>query len=147
MELWTSVVPCGLRRLSISMFPKLWDTKTSLHIICPKLLIALIPSQLEWIYLSPSRLESQTSVRQPTAKIFGSSPIQFEYQAFVRRPSLKLFGSRHSHLSFDRRKNCWRTSQPSVPWPLQPLTTHVLDVCHPPVTENKMSPFVCTAQN
>ena len=48
-----------------SRVPKTVRHGTSLHRICPKLLIDSIPS----------RLESQTSVRQPTAKLFGSSPI------------------------------------------------------------------------
>ena len=44
-------------------------------------------------------------------------------------------------------QNCWLTSQPSVLKPSKPLMTHVLDVCPPTVTEAKMSPFFCTAQN
>ena len=141
-----------------SRVPKTVRHGTSLHRICPKLSIDS----------STSRLESQTSVRQPAAKLFGSSPIQLESQASFRRPtlklfgsspsrlestasvrwpSLKLFGSSPSRLYFDRHKNCWLTSHPSFPRPSQPLTTYVLDVCHPPVTETKMSPIVCTAQN
>ena len=78
---------------------------------------------------------------------------RWNYSARVRvdsspqRPSLKIFGSSPNCLSFDWRRNCWLTSQPSVPRPYQPLTTHVLDVCHPPITETKMSPIVCTNQN
>ena len=72
-----------LRGCVNSHVPKTVRHGTSLHRICPKVLIDL----------SPSRLESQTSVRQPTAKLFGLSPIQLESQASVRRPSLKLFGS------------------------------------------------------
>ena len=50
--------------------------RTSMHRIYPKLLIHSIPS----------RLESQTSFRQPTAKLFGSSPIQIESQASIHQP-------------------------------------------------------------
>ena len=128
---------------------------TSLHRICPKLLIDS----------SPSRLESQTSVRRPTVKLFGSSPIWIESQVSVRRPTLKLIGSSHSrleslasvrrpslnpfgssprHLSFNRRRTSWLTSWPYVPRPSQPLTTHALDVCHLPVTETKISPNLFT---
>ena len=71
-----------------SRVPKTVRHGTSLHIICPKL----------WIDSSPSRLESQTYVRRPTAKIFGSSPIQLESQASVHRPTPKLFGSSPSQL-------------------------------------------------
>ena len=126
------------------------------------------PSQLKSIDSSPSRIKSQTSVCQSTTKLFGSSPIQLESQvlvrpqtlkifgsipsrlkssASVRRLSLKLVGSSPRRLSFDRRRNCWLTSQLSVPRPLQPLTTHVVDVCHLPITETNMSPIVCTTQN
>ena len=150
-----------------SRVPKTVRHGTILHRICPKLLIDSSPSQLKPIDLSPSRLASQTSVRRPTAKLFGLSPILLESQASVCQPtlklfdsspsqleppasvhwpSLKLFGSSPSCLSFDRRINCWLTSQPSVPWPSQPLMTHVLDVCHPAVTETKMLPIVCTTQ-
>ena len=96
---------------------------------------------------SPIRLESQTSVCRPTLKLFGSSPSRLESPASVRQPPLKLFGSSPSRLSFDRRKNCWLTSQRAVPRPLQPLTTNILDVCYLPVTETKRSPIVCTSQN
>ena len=141
-----------------SRVPKTVRHGTSLHRICPKLLIDLSPSQLEsqtsvhrprvkLFGSSPIRLESQTSVRRLTLKLFGSSPSQLESSASVRWPSLILFGSSHRRLSFDQRRNCWLTSQPSVPRQSQPLTTHVLDVCHPPVTETKMSPIVCTAKN
>ena len=151
-----------------SHVPKTVRYETSLHRIFPKLLINSNPSKLESIDLSPSQLESQTSVCRPTEKLFSSSPILFESQASVRRPTLKLFGLSHSRLessssvrrpflklfglrpsrlSFNWRKNCWLASQPSVPRPSQPLTTHVLDVYHPPVTETKMSPILCTAQN
>ena len=151
-----------------SCVPKTVRHGTSLHRILPKLLIDSSPSWLESIESCPSQLESQTSVRRPMEKLFGSGPIRLESQASVCRPTLKLFvlspirleslesvrwpllklfGSRLIRLSFDRRRNCWLTSQPSVPRSSQPLTTHVLDVCHPPVTENKMSPIVCTTQN
>ena len=96
---------------------------------------------------SPVWFESQASVRRLTLKLFGSSPSRLEYPASVRRPLLKLFGSSPSRLSFNRRRNCWLTSHPSVLRQSQPLTTHVLDVCHPPVTETKMSPIFCTAKN
>ena len=119
-----------------SHVPKTVRHGTSFHIICPKLLIDS----------SPSRLYSQTPVRQSTVKLFGSSPIQLESQASVRQPLLKLFCLSPSHLSFDRHRNCWLTYQPSVLWPSQPLTTHVLDICPLPVTETKMLPIVCTAQ-
>ena len=141
---------------------------TSLHRICLKLLIDSSPSQLESIDSSPSWLESQTSVHRPTAKLFVSSPIRLESQVSVRRPTLKLIGLSHNRLessvsvrrlllklfgsiprrlSFDWRRTCWLTYRPSVPRPSQPLTTHVLDVCYPPVTETKISPIVCTPQN
>ena len=136
-----------LRGCVNSLVPKTVIHRTSFHRICPKLLIDSSPSRLESIDLSPSWLESQTSVHRPTEKLFGSSPIRLDSSASVRRLSLKLFGSSPSRLSFDRRRKCWLTSQPSVPRPSQPLTTHVLDVCHQPVTETKMSPTVCTYQN
>ena len=157
-----------LRGYVNSRVPKTVRHGTSLHRICLKLLIDLSTIRLDSIDSSPSRLESQTSVRRPTAKLFGSNPVRLKSQASVFQPTLKLFGSSPSQLespasvcrpllklfdssprrlSFDRRRNCWLTSQPSVPRLPQPLTTHVLDVCHPPVTENKMSPIVCTAQN
>ena len=79
-----------------SPVPKTVRHGTSLHIICPKLLIGSSPSRLKSIDSSPSRLESQTSVRRPTVKIFGSSPIRLESQASVHRPTLKLFGSSRS---------------------------------------------------
>ena len=101
-----------------------------LHRICPKILTRVPDvcplNDAETIDSIPSRLESQTSVRRPILKIFGSSP---------------------SCLSFDQRRNCRLTSHPSVLRPLQPLTTHVLDIYPPNVTETKMSPFFCTAQN
>ena len=81
-----------------SRVPKTVRHRTSLHRICPKLLIDSSPRQLESIDSSPSRLKSQTSVRRPTAKLFGSSLIQIESQASVRRPTLKLFGSSPSQL-------------------------------------------------
>ena len=130
-----------------SHVPKTVRHGTSLHRKCPKLLIDSSPSRLESVDSSHSWLESQASVCRPTLKIFGSIPSRLESPVSVRRPSLKLFGSIPSRLSFYRRRNCWLTSQPSVPRPLQPLTTHVLDVCHPPITETKMPPIVCTAQN
>ena len=94
---------------------------TSLHRICPKLLVDSSPSQLKsqtyvrWptvklFDLSPIWLESQASIRRPTLKLFCSSPIRLESQASVCRPSLKLFGSSTSRLSFDRCRNCWLTS-------------------------------------
>ena len=110
-----------------SRVPKTVRHGTSLHRTCPKLLIDLRPSRLESIDSSPSRLESQTSVRwltvkifglspvrldsqasvcQPMLKQFGSSPSQLESAASVRRPLLKPFGSSPRRLSFDQRKNC-----------------------------------------
>ena len=77
-----------LRDCANSRVPKNVRHGTSLHIICPKLLIES----------SPSLLESQTYVRRPTAKLFGSSPIRLESQASVNRPTLKLFGSSPSRL-------------------------------------------------
>ena len=68
--------------------PKTLRHGTSLHRICPKLLIDS----------STRRIESQMYVRQPTAKLFGSSPIRIESQASVHRPTLKLFGSSPSRL-------------------------------------------------
>ena len=141
-----------------SRVPKTVRHGTPLYRICLKLLIDLSPRQLEsqnYVYqptvklfgLSPIWLESQASVRRPTLKLFGSSPSRLESQASVRRPLLKIFGSSPSRLSFDQSRNWWLTSQPSVLWPSQHLTTHVLDVCPPNVTETKMSPIVCTAQN
>ena len=120
-----------------SRVPKTMRHRTFLHIICSKLLIGSIPS----------RLESQTCVRLPTVKLFGSSPNQLESQVSVCWPSMKIFGSSPIRLFFDRRRNCWLASQPSVLRPSQPLTTHVLDVCLPTVTETKMLPIVCTTQN
>ena len=138
--------------------PKTVRHRTSLHKICPKLLIDSSPSRLEsqtsvcWptaklFGSSPIRLESQASVRRLTLKLFGSIPSRLESPASVRRPLLKLFGSSPSCLSFDLRRNYWLTFQPSILWPSQPLTTHVLDVCHPPITETEMWPIVCTPQN
>ena len=100
-----------------SRVPKTVRHGTSLHRICPKLLIDLSPSQLEsqtsflrptakLFGSSPIRLESQASVRRPMLKLFSSSPSRLESPASVRRPSLKLFGSSPSHLSFDQRRNC-----------------------------------------
>ena len=97
--------------------PKTVRHGTSLHRICPKLSIDSSPSQLEsqtsvrqptvkLIGLSPIRLESQAPVCRPTLKLFNSSPSRLECHASVRRPSLKLFGSSPSRLSFDRRRNC-----------------------------------------
>ena len=157
-----------LRGCVNSRVPKTVRHGTSLHRICPKRLIDSSPSRLDPIDSSPIWLESQMSVRRPTSKLFGSIPIWLDSQASVRRPALKLFGSSPSQLdslasvhrpllklfgsspsclSFDRRRNCWTTSQLSVPSLSQTLTTHVLDVCHLPVTETKMLPIVCTAQN
>ena len=141
-----------------SRVPKTVRHRTSLHRICLKLSIDSSPSQLEsqtsicWpmvklFGLSPIWLESQASVRQLLLKLSGSSPSRLESQASVRRPSLKLFGSSPSRLSFNQRRNCWLTSQMSVPWPSQPLTTHILDVFPPTVTETKMLPIFCTSQN
>ena len=138
--------------------PKTVRHRTSLHRICPKLLIDSSPSQLEsqtYVRLptvklfgsSPIRLKSQTSVRQSMLKLFNSSTSQLGYQSSVCRPSLKLFGSSPSRLSFDRCRNCWLTSQPSVLRPSQHLTTHVLYICPPNVTETKMSPIFCTTQH
>ena len=130
-----------------SRVPKTVRHRTSFHIICPKLLIDSSPSQLESIYSSPTRLKSQASIRRPTLKLFGSSPSRLKSPASVCRLLLKLFGSSPSCPSFDRGKNFWLTSELSVPRPLQPLTTHILNVFHPPLTETKMSPIVCTDQN
>ena len=141
-----------------SCVPKTVRHWTSLHRIYPKLPIDSIPSRLEYqtsvcrqtvklFGSSPVRLNSQASVRQLTLKLFGFSPSWLESQASVRRQSLKLFGSSPSRLSFDRRRNCWLTSQLSVLRPSQTLTNYVLDVCPPPITETKMSPIVCTTQN
>ena len=128
-----------------------YENGTSLHRICPKLLTRVpdvCPStDAENIDSSPSRIEYQASIRQPMLKLLGSSPSRLESQTSVRRPRLKLFGLSPSRLSFDWRRNCWLTSQPSVLRPLQPLMTHGLDVCLPTVIEIIMSPFVCTAQN
>ena len=88
------------------IFPKL---STQVPDVCPS-------TNAETIDSSPSRLESLTSVRRLTLKLFGSSP---------------------SRLSFDRRRNFWLTSHLSVLRPSQPLMTCVLDVCPPTVTENK----------
>ena len=89
---------------------------TSLHRICPKLLIDWSPSQLDsqtsvrrptvkLFGSSPIRLDSQASARRPTLKLFGSSPSRLESPASVRRSSLKLFVSSPSRLPFDRRRN------------------------------------------
>ena len=64
---------------------------SSLHRICPKLLIDL----------SPSQIESQTSVRRPTLKLFGLSLSRLEFQASVRQLTLTLFCSSPSRLSFN----------------------------------------------
>ena len=151
-----------------SRVPKTVRHGTSLHRICPKLLIDSSPSRLDSIDSSPSWLESQTSVQRLMSKLFGSIPVRLESQASVRQLTLKLFGLSPSRLdssvsvrrlslklfdsisrrlSFERRRNCWLTSQPFVHWLPQLLMTHVLDVCHLLVTETKMSPIVCTAQN
>ena len=55
-------------------FPKTVRHGTSLHRICPKLLIDS----------SPSQLKSQKSVRRPTVKLFGSSPSRLDSQTSVR---------------------------------------------------------------
>ena len=78
--------------------PKTVRHGTSLHRICPKLLIDLSPSRLESIDSSPSRLKSQTSARRPIAKLFGSIHIQLESQVSVCWPTLKLIGSSHRWL-------------------------------------------------
>ena len=96
---------------------------------------------------SPIRLKSQTAVHWLTLKIFGLSPSRLKSLLSVRRMSLKIFWSRPSLLSCDRRRNCWLAFQLSYFWSSQPLTTHVLDVCPPTVTETKMSPIFCTVQN
>ena len=83
-----------------SRVPKTVRHGTSLHIIYPKVLIDS----------SPIRLESQTSARRPTLKLFGSSSSWLDYQVPLCRPSLKLFGSGPSHMSFYRRRKCWPTS-------------------------------------
>ena len=87
-----------LRGCVNSRVPKTVRHGTSLHIICLKLLIDLSPIRLESIESSPSRLEPQTSVCRPMAKLFGSIPIRVESQVSVRRPSLKLIGLSHSRL-------------------------------------------------
>ena len=141
-----------------SRVPKTVRHINSLHRICPKILIDSSPSRLKsqmsvrqptvkLFGSSPFWLESQTSVHRPTLKLFGSSPSRLISQASVHQPSLKLFGSITSRLSFNQHINCWLTSQPSVCQPPQPLTTHVLDVYPPTITETKMLPTVCTAQN
>ena len=83
---------------------------SSFHRICLKLLTRVPDvcpfTDAKTIDSSPSRLESQTSVRQPTLKIFGSSPSRLKSQTSVCRTTLKLFGSSPSRLSFDRRRNC-----------------------------------------
>ena len=119
---------------------------SSFHRIFPKLYVCT-SIDAETIDSSPSWLESQTSIRQPTLKLFGSSPSRLKSQTSVRRLALKLFGSSPSRLSFDRCRNFWLTPQPSIRRPLQPLTTHALDVCPPTITETKMLPFVCTTQD
>ena len=92
-----------------SRLPKTMGHGSSLHRICPKLLIESSPSWIEsqtavhqamlkLFGSSPIRLEYQTSVRRPTVKLFGSSPIRLESQAYVRRPTQKLFGSSPSRL-------------------------------------------------
>ena len=134
-----------------SCVPKTVRHGSSLHRICPKLLTwvpDVCPStDAETIDSSSSRLKSQTSVRRPTLKPFGLSPSRLEYWTSVRQPTVKLFGSSPSCMSFDRHRNCWLTSHPSVFRPSQPLMTHVLDVFLPTVIEAKMSPFFCTVQN
>ena len=141
-----------------SRVPTTMGHRSSLHRIRPKLFIDLSPSRLEsqpsvrqptlkLFGSSPSQPESQTYVCRPSLKLFGSSPIRLESQASVRKQTLKLFGSSPSCLSFDWRRNCQLTSHPSVLQPSQILFTHVLDVCPLTVTETKMSPIVCTTQN
>ena len=140
------------------MCPKNVRHGTSLHRIFPKLLIDTTPSRLDsqtstrrpTVKLFGSShiwLESQTSVCRPTLKLFGLSLSQLESQASVRQLSLKLFGLSPSRLSFNQRRNCWLTSQQYVLRSSQYLTIHVLDACPPTVTETKMSPIVSTAQN
>ena len=149
---------CGALLRVNSRAPKTVIHGTSLHRICPKLLIDSSPSQLEsptsvcWPTVKlfgsiPIRLKPQASVCKLALKLFGSSPSELESQASVCRPSLKLFGSSPSRMSFNRCRNCWLASQPSILRPSQPLMTHVLDVCPMTVTETKMSPIVCTDQN
>ena len=144
--------------LVYSRFPKTVRHVTSLHRIWPKLFIHSSSSWIEsqtsvrWPTVklfgsSPILLKSQTSVCQPTLKLFGSSPSRLESKASVCRPLLKLSGSGPSRLSFNRRRNGWLAYQPSVLRPSQPLMTHVLDVCLPTITETKKFPIVCTAQN
>ena len=147
-------LPCTVN----SRVPKTVRHWTYLNRICPKLSIDSSPSRLgsqtsvrrptvKLFGSSPIWLESQASFRRPMLKLFGSSPSQLESQASVHRPSLKLFCSSPSRLSLDWRRNYWLTSQPYILWPPQPLTTHVLDFCYPTVTETKMLPIVCTTQN
>ena len=158
--------------LSIPVLPQLWDTnilfteyaqnywlKSQTSVRQPMVkLFGSSPSRLEFqtsvrrltlkLFGSIlSRLDSRTSVRRPTLKLFGLIPSQLDSWTSVHRPTLKLFGSSPIHLSFDRSRNCWLTSQTSVLRPSQPLITHVLDVCPTTVTETKMSPIVCTSQN
>ena len=90
-----------------SRVPKTVRYGTSLHRICPKLLIDSSTSRLESIESSPSWLESQTSVRRPTEKLFGLSPIRLESQVSVRQPTLKLIGSSHSRLDSSATVDGW----------------------------------------
>ena len=137
---------------------KIMGHGSSFHRIFPKLLIESIPSQLESLTSvlqstvklfgsSPSQLESQTSVCRPTLKLFGSSSSQLKSQESVYQLMMKIFNLGISRLSFGRRRNCWLKSQTSVLRPSQPIMNQVLDVCPLTVTQTKMSPNVCTAQN
>ena len=123
----------------------------SSHRICPKIL-TWVPdvcplTNTETIDSSPSRLESQTSVRRPTLKLFGLSHSRLKYEMFFCQPTRNLFGSSPSRLSFDQRRNCWVTYPPSFLQPSQTLLNHVLGVCPPTATETKMSPFVSTTED
>ena len=103
--LWRSIKFWTIRSVNYRV-PKTVRHGTSLHRICPKLLIDSSPSGFESIDSSLSQLESQTSVWRPTAKLFGLSCIRLDSQASVRQPTLKLIGSSHSRLkstSFIRR--------------------------------------------
>ena len=107
--------------------PKTVRHGTSLQRIFPKM----------FIDSSPSQLESQTSVRQVTVKLFGSSSIQIESQRSVCWPTLKLFGSSPHWLESQASvrwpstvaETIWLESQSSVIWLTQKLLTHIPAVC------------------
>ena len=141
---WGKVVLINFEFLSILVFPQLWDTdiifteyaQNPSHVpdVC-------LLSDAEIIVSSPRRvsfdrrwnywLESQSTRVPDVCPSTDAETIELI-------PSL---------LSFERCRNHWLTSQPSVLQLSQPLMIHVLDVCPPTVSENKMSPFVSTTQN